>query len=123
MPFFVVTMTHPDGDEWGRHVVAHVEYLLDLVEAGKLVASGPVKDLSQRGGLLIFSVASRREVDELIAHDPFSPAGLIATLTVVEWDPLFGAFHDRSSRESAGLIAAGGGHLLERLRGSANERP
>ena len=90
--FFVVTMTHPDGDGWGRHVMAHVEYLQGLVAQGKLRASGPATGLPLRAGLLIFTVADRAELDALIAADPFAIEGLIAQLIVVEWDPMFGAF-------------------------------
>ncbi|MEN9717433.1 MAG: hypothetical protein RIQ99_311 [Pseudomonadota bacterium] len=90
--FYVVTMTHPDGPGWGQHVMAHVEYLNQLVVLGKLRASGPVEGLGQRAGLLIFTVADRAELDALIAADPFAVEGLIDDLTVVEWNPLFGAF-------------------------------
>lgn len=90
--FYVVTMTHPDGPGWGQHVMAHVEYLNQLVDQGKLRASGPAFGLTGRAGLLIFSVEDRAELDALIAADPFAIEGLISELTVVEWNPLFGAF-------------------------------
>lgn len=95
--FFVVTMTHPDGDGWGQHVLPHVEYLQSLIEQGKLRASGPVKGQSLRAGLLIFTVADRTELDALIAADPFAVEGLISELSVTEWDPLFGAFSAETS--------------------------
>ena len=95
--FFVVTMTHPDGDGWGKHVRAHVDYLCGLVATGKLRASGRAIGLPLRAGLLIFTVADRAELDALIAADPFAVEGLIAELTVIEWDPLFGAFAAESS--------------------------
>lgn len=95
--FFVVTMTHPDGDGWGRHVAPHVEYLRTLVADGKLRASGRAIGLGLRAGLLIFTVADRAELDRLIAADPFAVEGLIEELTVIEWDPLFGAFAGESS--------------------------
>jgi len=53
-----------------------------------------------RSGLLIFTVADRDEVDLLIAADPFAKEDLIAKITIVEWDPLFGAF----SAESSGSV-------------------
>jgi uncharacterized protein len=90
--FFVVTMTHPDGPEWGQHVLPHVEYLKGLIETGKLRASGPVIGGALRAGLLLFTVKDRAELDALIAGDPFAIEGLIAELTVTEWNPLFGAF-------------------------------
>ena len=98
--FFVVTMSHPDGDGWGHHVKAHVDYLKGLVAQGKLRASGPASGLPLRSGLLIFTVADRAELDLLIAADPFAKEDLIAKITIVEWDPLFGAF----SAESSGSV-------------------
>ena len=95
--FFVVTMTHPDGDGWGLHVMPHVEYLQGLVAQGKLRASGPATGLPLRAGLLIFTVEDRAELDALIAADPFAIENLIEELTVIEWDPLFGAFAGESS--------------------------
>ena len=95
--FFVVTMTHPDGEGWDRHVAPHVEYLQTLVADGKLRASGRAIGLELRAGLLIFTVADRAELDRLIAADPFALEGLIEELTVTEWDPLFGAFAGESS--------------------------
>ena len=95
--FFVVTMTHPDGAGWGEHVLAHVDYLRGLVANGKLRASGRAIGLPLRAGLLIFTVTDRAELDALIAADPFAIAGLIEDLTVIEWDPLFGAFAGESS--------------------------
>lgn len=95
--FFVVTMTHPDGDGWGEHVMPHVEYLRGLVANGKLRASGRATGLPLRAGLLIFAVEDRTELDALIAADPFAVEGLIENLTVIEWDPLFGVFANESS--------------------------
>jgi uncharacterized protein len=42
MSFFIITMTHPDGDAWNKHLVAHVHDLQKLVEDGILRASGPL---------------------------------------------------------------------------------
>ncbi len=37
------------------------------------------------------SAANRAEVDAIMGKEPFAIEGLIETLTVTEWDPLFGA--------------------------------
>lgn len=97
----MVTMSHPDGPGWGQHVMPHVEYLQGLIEAGKLRASGPVVGGTLRAGLLLFTVESRAELDALIAADPFAIEGLIAELTVTEWNPLFGAFAGEAAAYSA----------------------
>ncbi|CAN5460806.1 hypothetical protein BH10PSE3_BH10PSE3_32480 [soil metagenome] len=100
MAFFLVTMTHPDGDGWDRHVIPHVQYLLGLIEAGKIRASGPVTGLGKRAGSIIFTADSREEVERLVAEDPFAIEGLIDELTILDWDPMFGAFAEDASRSS-----------------------
>ena len=97
MPFFVVTMSHPDGEAWGQHLQAHIDYLKALVGRGKLRASGRLKDKPLRSGLLLFTVDTRAEVEALIQADPFAKEGLITELTIHEWDPLFGVFAAESS--------------------------
>lgn len=91
LPFYLVTMTHPDGDGWGQHVAAHVEFLNRLVDAGQIRVSGPIAGLSKRAGFIIMTVASIEEAHALIAQDPFAVAGLIDELTIVEWTPMFGS--------------------------------
>lgn len=95
---YIVTMVHPDGPEWNQHVGPHVEYLLELIDQGKLVASGPLKGTSLRSGFLIFKASCRSEVEELVSKDPFAIEGLICELSIEEWDPLFGAFSEYSSK-------------------------
>ncbi len=99
MAFFVVTMTHPDGPEWNQHVVEHVRYLLRLIDEGKIKASGPLKGTPLRAGCIIMEADSREEIEHLIAGDPFSRENIIEELTITEWDPLFGAFSQESSRK------------------------
>lgn len=103
MPFFTVLMTHPDGPGWGEHVRAHVDYLRDLVAKGPLKASGPLKGTPKRAGFLIFQADSRQAVEGLVQDDPFAVHGLIETLTIHEWDPLFGDYADESSGSLPGL--------------------
>ena len=98
MAFFLVTMTHPDGDGWGRHVVPHVDYLKGLIEAGKIRASGPAMGLGKRAGFIIMTVDDLEEAKRIVAEDPFAIEGLIDDLTIVQWDPMFGAFAGESSR-------------------------
>jgi uncharacterized protein len=97
MRFFIVTMSHPDGDGWNRHLAAHVAYLTGLVAAGHLRASGRLIGTKLRSGFLIFTVPDRAAVETLVAADPFAIEGLIETVTIIEWDPLFGAFATEST--------------------------
>ncbi len=102
MAFFLVTMTHPDGYGWGGHVRAHVAYLQQLIAAGKIRASGPVQGLGKRAGFIIMTVADRAEAQALVDADPFAVENLIDDLTILEWNPMFGAFageaNDRPAR-------------------------
>lgn len=101
MAFYLVTMTHPDGDGWGQHVMPHVEYLRGLISAGKIRASGPLKGLGQRAGFIIMTVDDRQEAERLVAADPFAIEGLIDDLKILEWDPMFGAFAKDANRSEA----------------------
>ena len=92
MNFFLVTMTHPDGEGWGRHVGPHVAYLQGLIAAGKVRASGPVQGLGKRAGFIIMTVADREAAQALVNADPFATESLINELTILEWTPMFGAF-------------------------------
>ena len=103
MAFFTVTMTHPDGEGWGRHAAAHVAYLRELVAAGTLRASGPLFDGPLRAGFLILQAGTREEVEAIVERDPFAREGLIAALTIRRWDRLFGAFAGESSGVLAGV--------------------
>ena len=98
MEFFLVTMTHPDGEGWGQHVGPHVAFLQRLIEAGQIKASGPVEGLGKRAGFINMTVNSREEAERLIAEDPFAVEGLIDELTVLPWNPMFGAFASEPGR-------------------------
>jgi uncharacterized protein YciI len=94
-------MTHPDGEGWGRHVMPHVAFLQALIAQGKIRASGPVTGLGKRAGFIILTAESHQEVEQLIAQDPFAIEGLIDELTILAWDPMFGAFAEDAGRGQA----------------------
>ena len=73
---------------------------------GKLKASGPLRGTKLRSGFLILSAADREEVEAIVAADPFAIEGLIDELVITEWDPVFGAFYDISSRQLPGGMGA-----------------
>ena len=50
---------------------------------------------------------ARSDVEALVRADPFAREGLIETLTIEEWDPLFGTFAAESSGELAGFGRVG----------------
>jgi uncharacterized protein YciI len=75
-----------------------VGFLQGLIEAGKIRASGPVTGLGKRAGFIVMTVENREEAERLIAQDPFAIEGLIDELTILAWDPMFGAFADDACR-------------------------
>lgn len=97
MPIYVVTYEHPDELGWKEHLMPHVAWLQAQLKAGTLIASGPFGDRTLRPAMLILSAQDRSSLHRLIATDPFAEQGLIDNMTVDEWDPIFGAFNDRSS--------------------------
>ena len=94
---WAVTYDHPDEAGWRAHLPAHLAWLQDRLADGTLLASGPFPG-ADRAALLILNVPDRAALDALIATDPFAVQGLIANLSLREWDPIFGAFNGRSSR-------------------------
>ena len=97
MPLYVVTYEHPDEDGWRKHLMPHIAWLQERLKEGSLLASGPLSDRAVRPALLILSAPDRPTLDRVIASDPFAIEGLIENITIQEWDPIFGAFNDRSS--------------------------
>ena len=107
MPFFIVTLTHPDGEGWNDHLAPHAAYLADLVTRGVLKAAGPLQGTPKRAGFLIFSAPDREAVSALVDADPFAIHGVIETVSITAWDPVFGAFAEGSSGELPGLGRVG----------------
>ncbi len=63
---------------------AHREYLKELLDGGKLVASGPWVDDS--GALIIYEAADEAEARALIAADPYNSGEIVANLELREWN-------------------------------------
>ena len=61
----------------------HREYLQSLFDKGKIVMSGPWED--ETGMLLVYDVADMGEAEQLLAHDPYRSAGVLANATIKEW--------------------------------------
>lgn len=70
----------------------HRAYLGTLVEAGSLVASGPLVGADSPKALLIFTAETAQQVRDLLAEDPFQKANHVAEWTVTEWNPVLGIF-------------------------------
>jgi uncharacterized protein len=95
MPLFAVTITFTDDAERRQQVrPTHREYLKSLLEAGKLHESGPFVDDS--GALLIYDAVDVAEVQELLANDPYAPNGIVASVSINEWNRVI--FRDSAPR-------------------------
>ena len=65
----------------------HRQYLMQLLERGKLAATGPFTDGS--GALIIYEAADRDEAERLLQGDPFSKNGIFLKYVLRPWNPVF----------------------------------
>jgi uncharacterized protein len=70
----------------------HRAYLKTLVDAGVLLATGPI--VGRNAALLIFKTESPETVATLLDVDPFEIAGYIGGRIIEEWNPLLGVFSE-----------------------------
>jgi uncharacterized protein YciI len=61
----------------------HREYLRSLLDAGKLMMSGPWAD--DTGALIIYQTESMAEAERVLDEDPYRSAGVIANARLKEW--------------------------------------
>jgi uncharacterized protein len=92
--FFIAVYHHPDEEGWKQHLEAHVAYLERLLKDGTLRASGPLVDTPVRSAMLILTTETREHALAVIEEDPFTAHGLVADLTITEWNPIFGTYRD-----------------------------
>lgn len=93
MPVFAATYTYgPDTETRMANRPAHREWQSDLVEAGVILASGPLDDDPQPGGLLLFRAADRAEVEGHLRDDPYASVDVIESSSIRQWTPVFGPF-------------------------------
>lgn len=67
----------------------HVDYLKKLVADGTVAVAGGWTDGT--GGLVIFDVAGRAELSELLERDPFTTEGVIVDTQIDEWKVALGS--------------------------------
>jgi uncharacterized protein YciI len=87
-----VHYTYSDATVPGRDETrpAHRAWLNAQFDAGFVRSSGPYPDGS--GALVIVEAGDLDAAQKTLAEDPFSKAGLIDNVRVVEWKPVTGAF-------------------------------
>ena len=91
MQYYVVTFTHTKIVGWAIFLYSHVRYLKKLLKEDKLQISGPGVGTPVRSAQLVFKVTNREELDRLVASDPYSIHGLVASSTVNLWDVQYGS--------------------------------
>ena len=64
----------------------HRQYLSQLRESGRLVASGPFTDDS--GALIIYEAPSAEEAEKLLRGDPFHQNGIFVKWQLRPWNPV-----------------------------------
>ncbi|NBW72821.1 MAG: hypothetical protein EBR26_00175 [Microbacteriaceae bacterium] len=95
MSIFVVTYSYAgDPIELNQLRPSHRAWLAEQLEAGRLLASGPMVD--RPAGLLIWKAQSIEELNELLNQDPFELGGMIGERTIEQWNPVFGPIKDES---------------------------
>lgn len=62
----------------------HIQYLNEQYEAGSFILSGP--KMPRNGGIIISKLHSKKEVEDVIARDPFYVNG-IADYEIIEFMP------------------------------------
>ncbi len=89
MSYFAVNYRYTaDQEELNAVRPSHREWLKEQLDAGNLLASGPMIDLPT--ALLIFKADSLEQLATLLDNDPFDIAGYIGERDIAEWNPVFG---------------------------------
>jgi uncharacterized protein len=91
MPFAIMALDKPDsGNVRAENRPAHLEHL-DR-HAAKLLAGGAVladDAATPVGSLIVYNSEDRAEVEAFLAADPFTKAGLFASVTIYPWRKVF----------------------------------
>lgn len=91
MPHYAIhCIDKPHGQELRAQTRdAHLDYVRAL--GGRLVVAGPLLDDGGQpiGSLLIIDFASRKEAIDFAASDPYTRAGLFASVAVTAWRQVF----------------------------------
>ncbi|MET0930572.1 MAG: YciI family protein [Aeromicrobium sp.] len=91
MPLFATTYRYAADSVEARNETrpAHREYLGELTASNSLVLSGPYVG-GEDGALLVFEAADELAARALTDADPFVIEGLVAEVTVREWQTVSG---------------------------------
>jgi uncharacterized protein len=87
MIFAAVIQYGPDKSKIAEIRPSHRQYLLGLRDAGKMAINGPFGDDS--GALIVYSAETKDDVEAMLKEDPFAKAGVFASWTIRQWNPVF----------------------------------
>lgn len=91
MPYAILTFDKPGSLELRTRVrPVHVEYL--KANAHRLLAAGALIEddgTGGMGGVILLDTDVRAEAELFIAEDPFTKAGLFASVSVARWRKAF----------------------------------
>jgi uncharacterized protein YciI len=91
MPTFTIEYAYDDRtDERMARRLDHLAYLKGLVEAGTMLAYGRYNDDGAPGALLIVEAETPKDVEALVADDPYVRAGLVPSHNVRSWPAVWG---------------------------------
>ncbi|MHB8455181.1 MAG: YciI family protein [Acidiferrobacterales bacterium] len=99
MIYFIVNLHFTDPSKVWETVPKHSRWMREHHRAGKIIAGGPLSDMS--GAVGILCVESTDEAETIMQDEPFVCGG-IATMTLCQWDPiLHGCIGDKARAKDA----------------------
>ena len=101
MPYFVVLRERGSTWDWSRPMRrqddwdAHAAFMDALEESGFIAAGGPLGGEDDAARVLHIVVADSVEaVEARMAADPWTPKGLLRTVSIEPWTVLLGGFRE-----------------------------
>lgn len=88
MSHWVLEYRYADPDARARVRPDHLAYMTGLHEQGLVVMAGPVGDGG--GALVVLRVESEEDVQQIIADDPYTAAGVSAGHVIRPWTVAIG---------------------------------
>ena len=96
-PVIYYAVTRERGENWDARLPMrqqekwdeHASFMDALVDDGLVVLGGPLGE-GEEQFLLIFNARSRQAIEARLAHDPWTPMGLLRIAKVERWEILLG---------------------------------